>query len=270
MLRYYSFTRSNASKKTSRASIFNRFILLGVDRERQCVALFTDNIDHTKVLLKYFPDIQPGTRVDVLNPRLRGYIGETNTALITTSQPLIPYTLHSPLQNLLPKPVTENEDYSYFNFVTKDLQIGNATYVGNMCNSCLCDGSGDKNDPCGCISASFRATGLQMDLFCEEFDLDRVDVPIISHSSVMLGTIVMREKFDVFAMPSHTVDDGVRKFTEVQNANGGFRVIGWCRAPKETDHSISDAKLMHVVSCLPEGELSEIAKTARISLSENL
>ena len=253
----------------SKASTFNRFILLGVDREQQCIAVFTDNIDQTKMVLQYFPHMNPGTKVFVLNPRLRGLIGETNTALISTNQPLIPYNMHCPLIDLPPKPITQNEDYSYFNFKTKRLQTGGATYVINVCNGCLCQGAGDKNDPCGFISASNRAIGLTTDLYCPEFELDRVYVPIVKYTSVPLGITVMAEKFDVLSMESHDVDDGVRRFTAVQNENEGFRIVGWCRAPKESDDSISDAKIMHVVSCLPEGNLSEDAKNARLKPQNN-
>ena len=137
-------------------------MLLGVDSEQQCVANFTNNIDQTKVLLQYVKILQPGTKVSILNPRLlRGFIGETNTVRVTDSQPLIPFSLHIPLTSFPPKPITENEHYSYFNFCTKDLTIANSTYIPNSCNGVLCDGSGNRNDQCGCISASNRAVALQ-------------------------------------------------------------------------------------------------------------
>ena len=241
-------------------------MLLGVDREQQCVAVFTDNIDQTKILLQYFPKLHPGTKVSILNPRLRGFIGETNTVLVTTSQPLIPFSLHTPLISLPPKPITENEDYSYFNFCTKDLTIANSTYIANSCNGVLCDGSGNKNDQCGCISASNRAVALQTELYCTEFELDRVDVPIVNFASVILGELVLAEKFDVMALQPHDVDDSLRIIAAAQN-DTGFRLIGWCRAPKESDNSISDAKIMHVVSCLPEGgNFSDIAKIKLLKL----
>ena len=138
-----------------------------------------------------------------------------------------------------------------------------------MCNGCLCQGAGDKNDPCGCISASNHAIGLTTDLYCPEFELDRVDVPIVKYTSVPLGITVMAEKFDVLSMESHDIDDGVRRFTAVQIENEGFRIVGWCRDPKESDDSISDAKIMDVVSCLPEGNLSEEAKNARLKPQNN-
>ena len=268
MLRYYAYSRNNQAKKALKAATFNRFLLLGVDREQDCVAVFTDSIDETKTLLQYFPRMKPGTEVWILNPRLRGFIGDTNTALVSTSQPLIPITTHIPPNSLYPKPVTENENYSYFNFKTDSLQIANATYITNLCNSALCDGFGNKSDPCGCISASNRATGLKMELYCKEFEMDRVDVPIVDFASVTLGEVMMVEKFDVMALPSHDVDDAVRKIAEVQNQTG-FRIIGWCRAAKETEHSISDAKIMHVVYCMPEGELCDDAKALRLKMASD-
>ena len=266
LIRYYSYQK-NQSKKAAKTSSFNRFVLLGVDREQVCVAVFTDNIDHTKTLFQYFPKMQPGTKVSILNPRLRGYIGETNTVLVTTSQPLIPHCLHEPTVSLPPKPLTENEDYSYFNFSTKDLTIANSTYIVNACNGVLCDGTGNKNEVCGCISSNNRAVALYTELYCSEFEmLDRVDVPIVSFTSVSLGELVLAEKFDVLALPPHDVDDGIRMLATAQRVSG-FRIIGWCRAPKESDNSISDAKVMHVVSCLPEGgKFSEIAKEKLLKL----
>ena len=141
----------------------------------------SENTDHKKDIMKYFPIMTPGTKVLVLNPRLRECIGDSYTALITTSQPLVPISIHSPFVNLLPKPKTQNENYSYFNFVTKALQTGNATYIKNVGNEKSCDGSGNKNDPCGCISSANRANGIQADFYCPEFDLDRVEVPVINH-----------------------------------------------------------------------------------------
>ena len=98
--------------------------------------------------------------------------------------------------------------------------------------------------------------------------MDRVDVPIVDFASVTLGEVMMVEKFDVMALPSHDVDDAVRKIAEVQNQTG-FRIIGWCRAAKETEHSISDAKIMHVVYCMPEGELCDDAKALRLKMASD-
>ena len=106
-----------------------------------------------------------------------------------------------------------------------------------------------------------RAVALHTELYCSEFEMmDRVDVPIVSFTNVSLRELVLAEKFDVMALPPHDVDDGVRMLATEQGASG-FIIIGWCRAPKETDNSISDAKVMHVVSCLPGGgKFSDIAK----------
>ena len=61
--------------------------------------LFTENIDHTKVIVQYFPQMHPGTELYVVNPRLRGFIGDTNTVLLTTSQPSIPNDLYFSMIN---------------------------------------------------------------------------------------------------------------------------------------------------------------------------
>ena len=74
----------------------------------------------------------------------------------------------------------------------------------------------------------------------------------MSNTPTSYWELVMAEKFDVLSMESHDVDDGVRRSTYVQNENEGFRIIGRCRAPRDTDDSISDAKIIQVVLCLPE------------------
>ena len=137
---------------------------------------------------------------------------------------------HAPIVNLLPKPNTENEDYSYFNFINY-LIVGNATYNSNACHGALCDGSGDKYDVCGCISASSRSVALESELHCDEFDMERVEVPFVRFRSVTFGEVILADKFDVLALESHYVDDRVRELTAAKNAPG-FRIIGWCRAPK--------------------------------------
>ena len=162
-MRYFSFTHGNNPKETP---TFNHFILLGVAREQLCVVVFTNNIDWTKMVLQYFPHMNPGTKVFVLNPRLRGFIGESNTALRWTNQLLIQYNMHCIPLDVPPKPITQNEDYSCFNFRTKHLQTVGATYVFNVCNVCLCQGPGNENDPCECISASSRAIGLTTGPYC--------------------------------------------------------------------------------------------------------
>ena len=75
---------------------------------------------------------------------------------------------------------------------------------------------------------------------------------MLTYQSSILGELVIDEKFDVMALQPHDVDDRLRIIAAAQN-DTGFRLVGWCRAPKESDNSILDAKIMHVVSCLPEG-----------------
>ena len=138
-----------------------------------------------------FPHMNPGTKVFAFNLHLRGFVGKTNTALISMNQPLNPYIMHSPHFELPPKPITQSEDYPYFNFSRKHLQTGGATYLINVCNASLCQGAGDKNDPCRCISACNREFGLTKDLFCPEFELELFNVPIVKYGSVPLGTTGM-------------------------------------------------------------------------------
>ena len=99
LVRFYAFSK-NQAKRSLKSATFNRSILLGIDREQESVALFTENIDHTKIIKQYFAH---------MNPRLRGYIGDTDTALVTTAQPLIPTEIHSPLDNLLQANHAEGE-----------------------------------------------------------------------------------------------------------------------------------------------------------------
>ena len=73
--------------------------------------------------------------------------------------------------------------------------------------------------------------------------------------AVSLGSQVITEKFHVMALAPHDVDDRIPRLASAQN-EVSFRLIGWCRAPKETDQAISDAKILHVVSCVPEKGLS--------------
>ena len=78
----------------------------------------------------------------------------------------------------------------------------------------------------------------------------------------------MADRFDVLLVPSHDVDDRVRQITQAQN-KVGFRVIGWCRAPKESDQAISDAKVMHIVNCTPLDGLTDEAKLLRLKPQES-
>ena len=48
-------------------------MLLGIDRQQQCVAVSTEKIDHTKVLLQNFPKMTPGSEVFMLNPQRTSY-----------------------------------------------------------------------------------------------------------------------------------------------------------------------------------------------------
>ena len=61
---------------------------------------------------------------------------------------------------------------------------------------------------------------------------------------------------DVFTIDPYELDDQLQEFVAAQSQKRGFRLTGWCRIPKECDDSLSDAKIMHVVYCLPEGDLS--------------
>ena len=172
----------------SKASKFNRLVMLGIQREQLCLAVFTSNIDSTKTLLQYFPHMTPGTEALILNRVLRGVIGDTNTALVSSAQPLIPLKPYTP--------ITQNEEYSFFNFVTKNLQTGRATLVNNVYNCVVYDGSGNKNRQC-CIAAANRAIGLHTEIYCSELDMNRVDVPLINFCSVAISQVLLIEKMDV-------------------------------------------------------------------------
>ena len=139
---------------------------------------------------------------------------------------------HAPIVNSPRKPITENEDYSYFNFITNYLMVGNATYVSNASNGALCNGSGDKHDVCGCISASSRSVALESELHCVEFEMERVEFSFVRFRNVTFGEAILADKFEVLALESHYVDDRVWELTAAKNAPG-FRIIGWCRAPKK-------------------------------------
>ena len=64
-------------------------------------------------------------------------------------------------------------------------------------------------------------------------------------------------------VPTHDVDDSIRRITEAQNSKG-LRVIGWCHAPKETDQAISETKIMHIVYCGPASGLTDEALLLRL------
>ena len=79
----------------------------------------------------------------------------------------------------------------------------------------------------------------------------------------------MADRFDVMLVPSQDVDDRVRQITQAQN-EVGFRIIGWCRAPKESDQVISDAKVMRIVECTPVDGRTDEAKLLRLKPQESV
>ena len=78
----------------------------------------------------------------------------------------------------------------------------------------------------------------------------------------------MADRFDVMLVPSHDVDDRVRQITQAQN-DVRFRIIGWCRATKESDQAMSGAKVMHIVECIPVDGLTEEAKLLHLQPQES-
>ena len=68
------------------------------------------------------------------------------------------------------------------------------------------------------------------------------------------------EDLDVFTIDPYELDDQLREFLVAQSQKRGFRLTEWCRAPEKCDDSLSDAKIRHVVYCLPE-------RTCRIKFS---
>ena len=89
--------------------------------------------------------------------------------------------------------------------------VGNATHVSNESTGALCDGSGDKYDVCGCISASSRSVALESKLHCVEFEMERVEFPFVCFRSVTFGEAILADKFEVLALESHYLDDRVRE-----------------------------------------------------------
>ena len=261
-MKYHLFNK-NYAKRQQKSTQYSRFILIGADNN-DAVALFTNNIDETKVLLQYFPHLAPGSPVFILNPRLRGYVNNSNTPLIQSSMPLIPMDSDAITTNtLLPRQITENEDYSWFNFQTKTLEIANAVFLKNVCGGIVCDATGDKTSPCGCIVASSKGVTLQADLNCEQLQDVRVDVPLVKFRSGRFANFLIASPCDVMALDPFDVDDTVRQFVAAQNESTGFWVTGWCRAPKEQDDLISDARVMHVVDVRPVDAFTETALAAR-------
>ena len=127
-----------------------------------------------------FPSPIPGTKISIPNPRFRGSISESNTALLQTNQPLVPLLNKTPEYDLLPQVTSDNEDFSWFSFVTNNLIRRNELYLKHVCSGKSGDDTGDEQEPCGCLCASNRGITFQSNLLFDELKSERVEKPTIS------------------------------------------------------------------------------------------
>jgi len=171
----YTF-RDQKGKRAKNESTFHRFLIFGEPNSTGVVcSLFTDSIKSSNIIMQYYPLLSPGSVVLILCPKLHGWLGETANLIITTENPLIPMVQQQIVDNILPRYATNEEEYSWFSFVTNSLEIGHANIVQDVCGGKVCDSAEDRGTGCGCISSCLgKAHAMRFRLMCDEFISERM------------------------------------------------------------------------------------------------
>ena len=117
----------------------HRFILVADTGSSTCYALFTDNSEESRKILRYASYFGPGAQLHVLKPLIIGRLSRGQTILLKTNEPLIPAVSNINV-NVSPPFDVETTDYRCFSFVTKELVLDSASIAENVCPGRLCDG----------------------------------------------------------------------------------------------------------------------------------
>ena len=233
---------------------FHRFLLFAEAGSERVFGMFTSNDTETSQLLRFSPNLHPGATCLLLNPRHRDekYLQDSDNALLTTAEPLVPIFLED-ASTVLPKYSPKMADFQHFCFNTVTLEVLSVCTVSHLCSGKFCDGQTLK-DACGCKETDLKkhSWGVTLELICDELKGERVGFLSVYFTSKRVVSLFTdsyssltpdTDNFDEFDF-----EDAVLKCVKHLNENGGFRVHGWLKPSTAAVAVGSNNSPLHVVS----------------------
>ena len=223
------------------------------------LGIFTKKIEETEVLLRYYPQLTPGTAVWVLNPQFEGVLSggtsgekekEFGSRLISTSEPLIPSTMpdFATAEILLPYTLREGL-YAWFRMQVDDVAAYDVRVIENVCPGTLCDGQSNLDDKCPCLShPASTSNALQIKMTSKTVlgYMRNEEVKMVLQSRTLSKLFAKNGKeLDLSEIDTFDLEDNVEEIFKKYLGNK-IEIIGWLRSPKITD-GIADTKILHVV-----------------------
>ena len=265
---------SHSSRKVELEK-YNRFVVFGIPGSSTVIALFTQNTEESRRLLRYNDSLKPGSHVSILMPSVEGQLSKNGTTLITTNEPLIPLADNSVEVTLPPYDVEgSNIVFQFFSFVTKRLRIYSAVVAEACCPGSICDGQ-TFHDSCGCIEASSeKMWALKLEFKCPELNrmvsCDDYHKIISSQlANVFVTSSVRALNSDSDKLDRFDLDNQVQLLAADINSKQGFRVLGWFKPAQDDDGTAVEHKRFHICSILPEKVLDEDQNNLKYAVPPN-
>ena len=260
----YSKTTKNYGQASRKLEVdkYHRFFLLNAAGSSCCYALFSENSEESRKMLRYAAYFGPGTQLNLLKPELIGHLSRGQTMLLKTNEPLVPVA--TPTQIPVPPPFdVESSNYCGFLFTTKALKLDSALVAENVCPSTLCDGQ-TYHEACPCLETSQDKTWvISLAFTCPELtteinnagDVFRVTSNALTNFFVTPTARCLKgdnEKLDRFEL-----DAAVEKLIESVNGSQGFTIQGWFKPAIDEEGVAVENKKFHICNIAPATALSD-------------
>ena len=262
---------NNQSRKVE-IEKYHRFLVFGVPGGTTVMALFSQNSEDSRRLLRYNDYLRPGTLVSILKATVEGQLTKSGTPLITTNEPLIPLEEKDSLITLPPYDVEgTNLTFQFFSFVTKDLTVDSAVVAELCCPGNVCDAQ-TFHDTCGCLDApNEKLWAIKLEFKCPElnYNVHCDDYHCITSSQMTKHFVtpgVRALSADSPKLDRFDLDESVQKMVASVNGKQGYRIVGWFKPASDEDGTAVEHKRFHVCCLLPEKDLDQVQNKLKYSL----
>ena len=131
--RNFQPAKGSLTQVNKEITTFDRFLVLGVPETPHVMISFLKTPATSKQALRFSNHMAPGDNVYVIKPRVISYLGPEYPEVLT-SDPIIPIASTALLeQPILPPADVDAPSYTFFDFVTRSLDVFSATPQDNVC-----------------------------------------------------------------------------------------------------------------------------------------
>ena len=211
--RTFQPARGNLTQVNKEISTFDRFVVYGIPDSPHVAISFMKTPAATKQNLRFSNHLSPGQ--EVFMPRVISYLGPQNPEIVSLD-PIIPVqTAITSAIVVLPPADVDAPNYTFFDFVTKTLNIFAATPQDNVCTGSFCDAQ-TNTASCPCTSSNpHKHWALGVIFSCDEFkDIarDKITVTSMKTAAVFISPEKLQWPLTNDAIDPFDLDDAVSYF----------------------------------------------------------